>query len=210
MLDRLRKIVANTFSSLLPSDKPHHVKFANFLLVFSYMWLFLAVSSAVSYISSIVNKEIRNEFIPILVLGLVFFFFYRYTSKILKGYTAEKASSFTYLKYLNPIAPVLYTTTILLLVALVLNLVMGIFYALGVLFYIMGILVTIGLILFQDSYKLENFVKIPKKFFRAEDYFFDNVVGPQYIIAYLVLVYIVVPFGASILTVIKHRSGRKV
>jgi len=175
------------------------------------MWVASTCLFAFAIVNNIIDGKQKEAAIVLVItlLSIAFFFFYRHTSRILKEYSVEQAESFTFLKYVNPVAPIIYITTILLAIAIILNIVMGVFFVIGLLLYVLGIIVTIGLVLLKDSYKLETFVSIPKKFFKAEDYLFNNIVGPEYIIAYLVLVYFVVPIGSSVFIIINHYSKKE-
>lgn len=209
----LRKLFfIDFFTSFVNADKPPHLRFAVFLNVFSYMWLVLGVGSCIALFNIIVEqKEIGNIISSLIgaAISVGFFFFYRHTSKILKTYSKEEASSFRYLRFINPVAPVIYVSTAFLLVIGMLNIVMAFLFLLGLLLYVLGIIVTLGLLLLDDSYKLSGFTSVPDDFFRAEKYFLNHIISPELLIIFLLFIYFIIPVGTSLFILIKHYSSAK-
>src|SRR5690606_23246531 len=98
-----------------------------------------------------ITQEERNESVAIpiimLVISLAFFFYYRHTSKILNSYSNEEADALRYLKFVTPVVPVIYFSTVLLIIVGAINLVMFVIFLIGVLIFVGGIIVTLGLVL---------------------------------------------------------------
>ncbi len=201
MVKFLRKIFLIDFVlTMIKSKQNPHLRFAGFLQVFSFLWLILAVLLLINAF----NGEIQSLAGVACCTG--FFFFYRYVSKILKTYTEEEAAKFGYLRYLNPVAPVIYITTLVLIFLLILNAIMLFFMIMGTLLFFLIILVTFGLVLLDKTFRLNNFISVPRDFFRAEDYFLHHIVGPEIIIGFLLLIYFLVPISASVMILLQHYS----
>ncbi len=211
MLKLLRKLLLIDFVlNLIRSKQNPHVRFSGFLQVFAFLWLALGILLILSGFSA--DSRSVNEWMVLagwIVCCGGFFFLYRHTSKILKGYTEEEATQFAYLRYLNPVAPVIYFTTFFLVVLGVLNVLMLFLMIMGTLLFFLGILVTFGLLLMDKTYKLDNFISLPKAFFNAEEYFLEHIISPWVIILFLVLIYFVIPVGASSSILWQHSKRNK-
>ncbi len=196
------------WSMVRPKQDPH-LRFAGFLDVFAFLWL---AWSALFILKAFTSDDRPQEQWTLLLLaifaGIAFFFFYRYTCKVLRNTKEEEIAEYRYLRYLNPVAPVVYFITVLLLVWVVINFIMLFLLAMGFVIFFLGILITFGLMLTDKTYKLDNFIAFPRAFFRAEEYFMTEVLNPQIIIAFLVLIYFVIPAGASFMILKQHFSRR--
>jgi hypothetical protein len=206
----LRKILLIDFIvSIFGSKQAPHLRFAGFLTVFSYMWLTLVAVIGIGLINTIINGGVGIFILQGLssaALCFLFFFLYRYTSKIIKSYTEEEIANNSFLKFLNPLAPIIYTTTTLLIILTILNIIMLAFMIIGTLIFFIGIIITFGLLLLNDDYKMDNFISIPKTFFRTEEHFLDNVISLEVIFIFLIIIYFLIPVTTSLVIILKHRK----
>lgn len=202
-----RKILLIDFVlNIIKSKQLPHLRFAGFLTIFSYMWIMMLAAICLGLFNSLSSKT-DPHWVPSLSFGVIclgFFLLYKHTSKILKSYTEEQVNSFGYLKYINPIAPVIYFTTTFLVFITILNMIMLFILILGSLLFVVLIICTLGLLLLSDNFKLDNFIFIPKQFFKTEEYFLENIVGPGAIIIFLFFIYFLIPFGTSLVVLIQH------
>ncbi len=207
MLKFLRKIFLIDFVlSILKSKQLPHLRFAGFLTIFSYMWLVLLAAICLSLFNAVTHKTDPHwpSAISFIMVCLGFFFLYKHTAKILKAYTEEEFNSFGYLRYINPVAPVIYFTTSFLIIITILNMIMLVILAVGTLIFFILILVTFGLLLMDDDFKLDNFIYLPRQFFRFEEYFLENIISPKAFIIFFIFIYFLIPFFTSALVLIQH------
>jgi hypothetical protein len=206
MIKFLRKIFLVDFVlSLIRSKQNPHLRFARFLEVFALLWLLWALLLLVTGFKQD-TTEVLNWYYRICWIGsgIGFFFFYRHVSKILKSYSEEDAAKFRYLRFLNPVAPVIYFTTVFMVVIIILNMIMLLFWALGLMLFFIGIIVTFGMLLFDDSYRLKDFIGVPQAFFEAEDYFLRNYMSLEVIMVFLIIIYFVIPISTSGMILWQH------
>jgi hypothetical protein len=213
MIKILRKLLLIDFViSLIKPTKAPHLRFAGFLTVFSYMWFAVMIALCISVYNSIgTSPNVYTFLYAGMGIGTCFgfFFFYRYISKILKSYSHEDdATRFHYLRFINPVAPAIYISTVLLIAFIIVNIIMAIIYFVGALFYLLGIVITFGLLLLDKDYKYNNFVSLPKAYFESQDYFFEHYISPEIFIIFFILIYFVIPFGTSLLILIKHSEKK--
>lgn len=211
MVKILRKIFLIDFVlALVKSKQNPHLRFARFLEVFSFLWLLWAGLLLISAFREEAKDTLDWSYrIGWIASGIGFFFFYKHISKILKSYSEEDALKFRYLRYLNPVAPVIYFTTAFMVVIIILNFIMLILMAIGTLLFFIGILVTFGILLFDKDYELKDFIAFPKAFFEAEDYFLRHYMSPEAIIIFLIMIYFVIPISASMLILWQHYKIKK-
>jgi hypothetical protein len=203
----LRKVLLIDFVlNIIKSKQLPHLRFAGFLTIFSYMWAIMLLMIFFGLFNAL-SKKTDPHWIPSLSFAVVclgFFLLYKHTSKILKSYTEEQVNGFGYLKYINPVAPVIYFTTTFLIIITILNIIMLVVLILGSLLFVILVIVTLGLLLLSDNFKLDNFIYIPKKFFSIEEYFLENVASPAAIIIFLIFIYFLIPFFTSMIVLIQH------
>ena len=211
MIKFLRKILLIDFVlSMVQSKQDPHTRFAGFLEVFSFLWMIWGILLLGSAFSNKTRSEGDWSMLVLWVIACAgFFFFYRYTGKILKSYSQEQASRFSYLRYINPIAPVIYFTTAFLVALGILNMVMLVFLVVGTLFFLIGILITFGALMLDDNYKLDNFIGLPNAFFKAEEYFLEHIIGPEILITFLILLYFIIPVSASSMILWQHHTKKE-
>jgi hypothetical protein len=193
--------------------KAPHLRFAGFLNIYSFMWSMIMIMLCVAMFNATKSTfDFYNYLYKGIGIGtcLGFFFFYRYTSKILKSYSQEgDADRFLYLKFINPVAPIIYISTVLLIVFIIANMIMGVIYMVGSLLYILGIALSLGLVLLDNTYKHSDFVSGPEKFFDAENYFFEHYISIEFFFIFFILIYFVIPFGTCLLILFKHSEERE-
>jgi hypothetical protein len=214
MIKILRKLFLIDFIiSLFKPTKAPHLRFASFLNVFSYMWFVIMAAFCVSLYNSIQQVPESSTYLyGGICIGICFgfFFFYRYISKILKGYSQEDdAARFGYLKFINPVAPAIYISTIALIAFLIVNMIMALVYVVGALLFLLGVVISLGIFLLDKDYKYDNFVHVPKAYFETQDYFFDHYISVEFFIIFFVLIYFVIPFVTCLLILVKHSGKRE-
>jgi len=213
MVKILKKLfLIDFFTSFIKPKKPHYLRFESFLSIFSFFWIFIAVVCLFGLVNNFKENGLNGGVYFLGVwscLSIALFFFYRRTASILRSYSEEEALGLGYLSFVTPIAPVLYLTTALIVIGILLNLLMFFFLAIAVLFYVTIIILTLGFILVKDDFRFEDFISIPKEFFSLERYFFENYINAIYLVAYLVGIYVVIPFGISLLIQINHYLKKK-
>ncbi len=214
MIKILRKLFLIDFIvSLFQSTKAAHLRFAGFLNVFAYMWFVIMVALSVSLFNSIKSESDTYTYLyGGIGIGtcIGFFFFYRYISRILKSYSQEgDAARFSYLRFINPVAPAIYISTTLLIVFTIVNMIMALIYLVGALLFLLGVVISFGLFLLDKDYKYDNFVHVPKAYFETQNYFFDHYISVEFFIIFFILIYFVIPFGTCLLILIKHSGKRE-
>jgi hypothetical protein len=214
MINFLRKLfLIDLLRPLIRSGEPPHLRFATFLRIFSSLWLVALALICLQVFRNLWagdNTSNNGLFIigGILLCGL-FFFLYRHTAGILRRYPAEEEAPFQYLRYINPIAPVIYFTTFFFVLLLFVNIFMVVLLVLGFIVYLLGILVTLGNILSYEGYEFKNFTAIPAAFFNAERYVLFDMASPYFFIGFLCIIYLIIPLGTSFMILAKHYKGKK-
>lgn len=201
----------NYLKSFFTSEKPPHHRFAGFLTVFSFMWLAIGILFSLNLIEKINHNESAASIggsAAAMGFPLLFFFLYRYASRVLKQYDTLAAEKFQFLKYINPVAPMVYISTILIIVLIILNLIMLALFAAGFMIWLILVLITFGLITKSDSFSIDYFIGLPQAFFKLENSI-SHYISPTFLIIYLFLIYFIIPFSVTGIILWKHQTSKR-
>jgi hypothetical protein len=213
MLILLRKIfLIDLLFSLFRSERSPHLRFAGFLNVFSFFWLILFALIAFNFFKTVSEHPPGINYgvnIFWLLASIAFFFLYRNTSKVLKSYGRENVFEFNYLKYINPVIPVIYVSTAGILCFIILNMIALSLLAGGFFLFVLGIIFSFGLALTSDNYTLHHFIGLPQSFFKLEGTIIKEYLNPIVLLIFFVLIYFVIPLSASLFIQVRHYGIKK-
>jgi hypothetical protein len=213
MIILLRKIfLIDLLFSVFRSEKPPHHRFAGFLNVFAFFWLILFAIIIFNFLKTISEHEPGLNYVANifwLLASIVFFFLYRSTSRILKSYGSGSGLEFHYLKFINPVIPVIYFSTAGILCFIILNMLALTLLAGGFLFFVMGIIFSFGLVLKSDDYTLHHFIGLPQSFFKLEGTIMKEYLNPIVVLIFFLLIYFVIPLSVSLFVQFQHYRIKK-